>query len=775
MIKQLENYYVINTKELSYVFHINEIGYVVHDYFGNKLDDNQDLKVLGVKEDFPKGTMTVLDSNLNTFCADDNLSEISFSQKGDYKEPGLLIKNKVNGYTFDFRFNKYEVIKNPAELEELPSPHEIDEDLVITLKDESSEIYLELHYLVCNNYDVISRYSKIINKTNDELEVLKIVSMQLDLVNNNYELMNLNGGWISETHKETQEIHRGIYINDSKTGNSSGRHNPFFLIKNKNTLQDYGECYGFNLMYSGNHQELVELTSYNHLHLQSGINPHLFNYVLKANEEFTTPVALLSYSSVGLNKLSNRMHEYINEHVTNKEFRGSTRPILINNWEGTYFRFNESKLLSIARTAKKFGVELFVLDDGWFGTRNDDTQALGDYDVNKKKLPHDIQGLAKRINKLGLKFGLWFEPEAINPNSKLYKIHPDWAITTKNIKPSLGRNELLLDLSKEEVQNYIIDNISKILDRANIEYIKWDMNRSMSDIRFDDFDAGEFIHRYYLGLYKVLRTLTKKYPHVLFENCASGGNRLDLGIMHYFPQTWASDCSDPYERISIQEGLSYGYPQLCYTAHVSHHRNHQTLRDTTYNTKFCVASMAVLGYELMLNELTPIEKKEVKQQIAFYKEHRELIQFGDFYRIKTKEFEGDNAMFQIISKDRKESIIGYFNGLQSTTPKETILKGYEFKDDVKYLVSVYNTKHHLDQFGNLINMVLPLHINSDGILVPLINKYFGMDAEKEEYAVSGKLLKDGLILKCEWAGNGYNENVRVLGDFGSRLYYIREI
>ena len=426
--------------------------------------------------------------------------------------------------------------------------------------------------------------------------------------------------------------------------------------------------------------------------------------------------------------------------------------------------------MSIAKTAKKFGVELFVLDDGWFSTRNDDTQGLGDYDVNTSKLRHGLDGLAKRINKLGLKFGLWVEPEGINKYSNLYVEHPDWIIHMKDIKPSEGRNEYLLDLSRTEVQDYIIENVSNILSSANIEYIKWDMNRNMSDVC-----KPGYYHEYILGLYRVVKTLTDKFPKVLFENCASGGNRFDLGMMRYFPQTWASDCSDSYERLSIQGGLYYGYPQSSITAHVSHRHNHQLLRETPYSTKFDVASFACLGYELMLNELSKVEKKEIANQIQFYKEHRELLQYGDFTRIKDKKFEGDSACWMVSSKDKKQAILGYFNGLQSAFPKETVLKGNNFNEGKKYVIEVLNQPHSIHKFGNLVNMVSPIHLNCDGFLIRMYAKNATMPMEEEKYEVDGSLLNNGIILKSEWAGNGYNENVRVLVDFGARLYYIKQV
>lgn len=772
MIRNIDKHFIIDTKSLTYVFHINSVGLPIFDYFGDHIEvDKDSLSALGLKEACAKGTSTIQEKEINdSFSADNNLLEYSFAQKGDYKDPAIIVSTESRGYTMVFKYDNFEINHEIKELEELPSPHHMDEELIIRLKEVKKDLYLELHYLISNNHDVIVRNASLINKDKEEVLIEKMASLQFDNLNKDFSLLNLNGAWATESQATEQKIYPGIYINDSKTGNSSNKHNPFFLIKETRGTEDYGDVYAFNLMYSGNHQELVELNVYDHLHIQTGINPYMFKWKLQENETFNTPFALITYSSKGTNLSSQRMHEFINDCVVNENFGHCLRPVLINNWEGTYFNFKESKLLSIAKAAKEFGVELFVLDDGWFSLRNNDTQGLGDYDVNRAKLPHGLDGLAKKINKMGMKFGLWFEPESVNKDSNLYLEHPEYAITAKEVNPSQGRNQLLLDLSKPEVQDYIIDNVCATLASANIEYVKWDMNRNMSDVT----DAG-FYHKYILGLYKVIKTITSRYPKVLFEGCASGGNRFDLGMLRFFPQTWASDCTDPYERLQIQGGLMYGYPQSCITAHVSHRQNHQTLRSTAYSTKFNIAVFGCLGYELMLNELNKVEKEEIKHQISFYKEHRELLQFSPFSRKKEKSDFSSKTCFSVVSKDGSEGIIGVFSGVQTTRPAETILQCDGFLPGKKYKIQVLDQPHNLSLFGNLINMVVPVHLNCDGWIVRSYAKSTSMKMETEYYEVDGSLLKNGIILKSEWAGNGYNENVRILGDFGSRLYYIKRI
>lgn len=777
MIREQDKYFFVQTKSLSYIFHVNDLGVLIHDHFGVKLDVGDDKHFLGVKEAYPKGTSVILDSEKDpNFSLDNQLLEYSFASKGDFKEPALLMKNS-RGYTFDFRYESYEIRKGEdIKLDEsLPAPHHLDEELIITLKEVSLDIKVELHYYINNQYNVVVRSTVLVNNSGEDLVIEKIASMQLDIVNKQYYLTNLNGSWIGEAHARRQKLYPGIYINDSKTGNSSAKHNPFFSIAVKEMTEDYGEGYSFNLMYSGNHQELLELSIHDHLHIQSGINPFMFEWTLKNGEKFITPYALLAYSDKGTNLLAHRMHNFINNCVVNENFTHRLRPVLINNWEGTYFKFKESVLVKLAKQASKIGIELFVLDDGWFGERNDDSHGLGDYNVNKKKLPGGLTRLAKKINKLGMDFGLWFEPEGINKFSKCYEEHPDWIINTKGITPSESRNQYLLDLSKEEVQNYIIENVGNTLKSANIKYVKWDMNRNMSDVGSDRYNPGEFYHRYILGLYRCMRELTHAFPDVLFEGCASGGNRFDLGILRYFPQIWGSDNTDPYTRVDIQSGYYLGYPPSCVTGHVSHKTNHQMLRNTTYSAKFAVAAFTDLGYELKLDELTPLELSGIKKQIEFYKAHRELLQFGNFYKVQDKYYPGDDASWLVLSHDKKEAIISYFKGVTTVHTKETILKGFEFTEGKKYEVSVFSVEHDLKMFGSLINMVLPIHLKPEGHIISLVSKHRGMGGEVEKYVVDGSILNDGLILKSEWSGTGFNENVRVMGDFGGRLYYIHQI
>ena len=762
--------FILNTDNLSYVFHVDETGLVLHDYFGQLVNiDNFDIKALSQKNTVLKGTTVIYKEEMNpNLSMDVALLEFSFPHKGDFKGTPILLKNEKNGYVFDFQYDSY-TLNEKVEIEsELPTPHDASQELVIHFVEPSSKVRVDLRFLVFEKSNVIARNMTIVNESDAPLDVLKALSLQLDMFNNNYKVTHFTGGWATEMHDDTVPLVPGKVVHESLTGFSSHKTNPLFVIRNANASLDYGEVMVFNLMYSGNHINEVELNTYGIVRVTSGISPFCFDFKLDNGDKFETPYAVFTYSNRGVNQARINMHDFVNNHVVNPEFKEVVRPVVINNWEGTNFKFTESRLLNLAKNAYKFGAELFVLDDGWFGTRNDDTQGLGDYDVNKKKLPHGLDGLAKRINKIGMKFGLWFEPESINENSKLYNTHPDWVIANSTSKPSLGRHQLLLDLSKEEVQEYIIDNVSNILRSANIEYVKWDMNRHMSDIPSIQ-NNGEFFHRYILGLYKVMGTLVQRFPKVLWEGCASGGNRFDLGILSYFPQIWASDDTDAYERLRIQYNYSYGYPLSTLSNHVSSTPNQQTLRETALNTRFNVAMFGVLGYELLFSEIDKFDKERTRVLIQTYKERREIFQYGEFRALESN----DNSIrWQVLSRDKKHAIVGVYYILQEINPKDTTLK-VEGLVPGKYTVKSMGIEHDIREFGNALNMVTPFYVNPKGKLVALIANFIKMPADVDNYDVDSSLLSsNGIKLNPQWSASGINESVRVMRDFSARLYLI---
>lgn len=503
--------FILNTKSLTYVFHVDETGLLLHDYFGKKIDIKDfDIDAIKQKISVQKGTSVVYKQEVNKDLSMDTAQlEFSFPHKGDFKSTSILLRSDKAGYTYDFSYVSYKIKKDELDGKELPAPHDLSEELVIKLVDSSKKVSVELHYVVFEDCDVIARNIVVKNENSDDLHVLKVSSLQLDFINREFELLNFVGGWASEMNEASQVLVPGKYVHESRTGFSSQKVNPLFLLKNKNASLDYGDVYIFNLIYSGNHISEVELTPYGLGRVLTGINPFCFDYKLKENEVFKSPYAVMTFSDSGINGARSQMHHFVNDHVIAKRWKEELRPVVINNWEATYAKFNEFKVLKIAKRGKEFGAEMFVLDDGWFSNRNDDSHGLGDYWVNKKKLPGGLVRLSKKIHKLGMKFGLWVEPESVNEDSDLYRAHPEWTLCSTNVKPSQCRNQYLLDLSKVEVQDYILKNIFEILNSTEINYLKWDMNRHMTDLPNNEF-VGEFYHRYILGLYRVLREINEK-------------------------------------------------------------------------------------------------------------------------------------------------------------------------------------------------------------------------------------------------------------------------
>ncbi len=633
---------------------------------------------------------------------------------------------------------------------------------------------LKLVYTAFADCDVITRRTVIINDTNVTYTIRNISSMMLDLFGNDYVLKTFDGAWTRERHAHTKELVSGIYETGSFNGTSSSAHNPFIMLAKEDTVEKSGDCYAFNLIYSGNHRERVEVTEFGKVRTLTGINPYGFAYKVKKGEAFYSPEAVLTYSPHGYNGASHNMHKFVTDYIVPVKFKNRLRPILINNWEATYFDFNRRKLLSLADDAAKLGIELFVLDDGWFGTRNDDTTSLGDWTVNEKKLGGSLESLVNDIKAKGLKFGIWVEPEMISEKSRLYKAHPDWAVRVPGMESYLGRNQFILDYTRPDVRDYIVGILSNLFNSADISYVKWDMNRPITDAYSSgDTYPGAFYHDYVLGLYDVLLRLTKAFPDILFEGCSAGGNRFDLGILSYMPQIWTSDDTDASERMAIQEGTSYGYPTSTMGAHVSASPNHQTLRETGLDTRFNVASMGVLGYELDLTQLSHMERRIIGAQVKFYKEHRQLLQTGTFDRVMNR----DGMVIWQITDDKKDHAIALLYRERSEPNKSgDVLKATGLDEDGIYKVTVRECKVPIKSFGNLINMVSPVHIKEDGVMQAIIGKAYAMDSEKEEYIVSGGLLMyAGIKLNMRFIGTGLGEGSRVMGDHSSRLYTIDRV
>ena len=784
MITYENHIFHAQTDHVSYLIRVHEAGYLEQLYFGKKIRRASDYEALFEKFGTGYGNTTVTPSD-STMTLDNLCLEYSFAGTGDYRHMPMSLQMPDLGFSNNFLYDSHQIYEgtyaeNP--LTGMPyarngkkSSEEIVTTLDITLKDSVYPVYMHLIYTFFSTCDVITRRVKLENRAENEIAISKIMSMMLDLPDNTYSLHTFDGLWARERHEHRKELVSGLYVNDSTTGASSNRHNPFMILsKNKSTL-DEGSCIGVNLMYSGNHYEAIEVSEYGKLRVMTGINPYQFSWTLKSGEDFYTPEAVMTYSHSGQNKMSQNMHQFIQKHVIPEYWSGRERPVLINNWEATYFDFNKSKILKIAQEAKKLGMEMMVLDDGWFGNRKDDTSSLGDWKPNEKKLGGTLKELAEKINKMDMKFGLWFEPEMISEKSELYAKHPDWAVKSPDRVAYPGRNQLVLDFARQEVRDAIAEAVSDVLKNAPIAYVKWDMNRHLSDAYSASLGAcqGEFYHRYILGLYEVMGKITEAFPEVLFEGCSAGGNRFDMGILYYMPQIWTSDDTDANERMRIQQGTSAGYPLSSMGAHVSAVPNHQTLRDTSIETRFNVACFGVLGYEIDITTMTKAEKKAVSEQIKFYKEHRQLFQTGIFSRIESD----DNYMiWQVTSEDKKEAIVLLYQRLAVPNAGSDCLRPVALLEDELYEVSARKQYISIRQFGNLVNQVSPVPITNDGLIQSAVNKFYMLESEKEQYQAYGDMLMNaGIKLKQQFAGTGYNEQTRVMGDFSSRLYVIRSI
>lgn len=771
----------INTEKTSYIMSVLATGQMEHLYYGPKVETMRDYSLIQQKNDAPYGTMVYPSKDYENIGLDDQCLEYSSLGRGDYREAAIELVFADGSNTPDFLYKSHRLYEGRPEPEGLPYPRGNTanaETIEIKLTDSLHNMDLLLSYTTYYSYNIITRSARVINNSDKPARLKRLMSAQLDLFCGDWNLITFDGAWAFERKRNDRTLMPGIYINDSKTGNSSNRHNPFVMLASPNCNEFSGECYAFNLFYSGSHAEIAEKTHYGKTRLLNGINPSGFEWLLEAGEGFTSPEALLSYSAGGFNELSHGMHRFIEELVIPEAWVKKERPILANNWEATMFDFDKKKILSMAKEAAKLGVELFVLDDGWFGARDNDSKGLGDWEVNKKKLPGGLSGLAKSINAFGLKFGIWVEPEMVNEDSELYRAHPDWIIACPGRKAAYGRKQYVLDLCREEVRKYIIEEMSKVFSSANIEYVKWDMNRNISDPYSSSLNAdrqGEVLHRYILGLYEVLDCLTKHFPNILFESCASGGNRFDLGMLSYMPQIWTSDGTDAFARLSIQGGTSYAYPPSVMGAHVSDSPNMQTLRPSSIETRFNIAAFGLLGYEMDLNLLSTFDKKAIKEQIAFYKANRKLLQFGRFYRSLSKE-DTDKIIWTVVSPDGQKAIAGLFQGPVKVGRAQDLLTVPGLDPKTKYSIKGRRQFINVKAFGNLVNHVLPFKIKGDGMVHTIISSHYMYEMTEETYEAGGDILINyGIVLAQQFSGTANNDKLRILADYGSRLYILEAI
>ena len=703
------------------IFHINAgntsyvIGFknnnLVHAYWGKKISTFSSIE--NVLPELNPGFMS---SDAQTGIFKETLP-IEYSTFGnpDLRYPAFHAHYTDGSSITELIYKEHRIYGGKKCLEGLPSTFAAEDEaqsLEIVLCDAKTGVEVTLVYSAYENLDVITRSVRVKNNGAEAVDISNVLSASVDFVGGEFNMLTLNGAWARERHIQSVPVGFGLTAVESRRGASSHSHNPFFALADKTATEDYGRVYAMNFVYSGNFIGGAERNHHNITRMFMGINPFNFKWHLAPCEEFTAPEVVMVYSDNGFGDMSRTYHKLYKNHLCHGEWAHKERPVLVNNWEGTYFDFDEGKILDIARKAKELDIDLMVLDDGWFGKRDDDTTSLGDWFEDRKKLPNGVDGLSEKIEELGMKFGLWFEPEMVSPVSELYKKHPDWCLQVPQRKLSLGRNQLILDYSNREVCDYIIDVMSGILDRSKISYIKWDMNRNMSEVGslyLPPERQGEVAHRYILGLYYVMQTLNDKYPEILFEGCSGGGGRFDPGILYYMPQIWTSDDSDAVERLFIQYGTSFAYPAVSMGAHITAVPNHQVGRTTPIQMRADVALMGQFGFELDLSKMTDEEIAFAKLAIEKYKRLRNTIHNGDMYRLISP-FESNNAAWEFVSPDKREVVLACYNILGKPNGVAVYLKATNLCPD-----SMYEDTENgiLMSGGELMNIGLQINTGKD--------------------------------------------------------------
>ena len=674
--EKTKQFHLFNDR-ISYIIGILPGGEPGNLYAGKRIHDKEDLSYLIRLEN---RAMVVGAKDNELFSLELNRQEYPSFGTSDFRTPAFeLVEENGSSYSH-FRYVSHEIFDGKEKLPGLPAVY-TEEDgeaksLKLILKDEVTGVEIALLYTILRDYPVITRSASFSNKGESSVSLERAMSFSVDLPDQDYIWMQFSGAWGREKKPIERRIDEGITAVSSMRGNSSPNHNPFVILRREHTDEFQGEAFGLSLVYSGNFLTQAEADTYGTLRLMTGIHPSHFSWELKQNETFTTPEAILVYTDRGLNDLSQTLHCLYRKRLSRGIWKEKERPILLNNWEATEMSFTEESILKIAEKGREAGVELFVLDDGWFGARNDDSAGLGDWFVNTDKLPQGIKGLADKIHNMGLKFGLWFEPEMVNPDSDLYRRNPDWALAAPQRDPSLGRHQMVLDMSKPEVVDYLYERMHSIIKEASIDYVKWDMNRTISECYSTGRDAsrqGRVYHEYILGVYSLYERLIADFPDLLFESCASGGSRYDAGMLYYAPQTWGSDDTDAVERLKIQYGTSYGYPISSIGAHVSVSPNMQTGRKCSIATRAAVACFGTFGYEMDLNKLSDEEFEQIKQQIVFMKKYRGLIQSGRFYRLLSP-IKDNYCAWMVVSEDGKQAIVAYYRILAGANPPHRRLR-----------------------------------------------------------------------------------------------------
>lgn len=662
IMNQAEQVFTLQTKRTTYQMKAGDYGILLHLYYGARVEDCTMDYLLHRKDVGFSGNPYEAGED-RTFSLDTLPQEFPSYGVGDYRNNCVGVCQADGTRAADFRYVSWEIREGAHKIPGLPCLFDEDETaetLVIFLEDAASSLKLELYYVVFADRDVIARSARITNGGKEAVRLEKMMSACLELPNGSWEAIHFHGRHAMERRLERLPLMHGTMEVGSRRGTSSHQHNPGVILCSPDATEEHGGCYGLSLIYSGSFSMEIEMDQMDSVRAVCGINPEFFEYRLEPGEAFDTPQLMMTYSGSGLGRMSANFHSIIRHNLCRGKYKFARRPVLINNWEATYFDFNEEKILSIARQASELGIEMLVLDDGWFGSRDSDNAGLGDWFVNTDKLKGGLTDLVTGINSLGMKFGIWIEPEMVNEDSRLYREHPDWALTIPGRKPCRSRNQLVLDMSRSEVRDYVFDSIAAVLKSANVEYVKWDMNRSICDVysaALPKERQGEVYHRYVLGIYDLMERFTSSFPNILFEGCSGGGGRFDPAILYYSPQIWCSDDTDGIERLEIQYGTSFFYPISAVGSHVSAIPNHQTGRRTPLATRGVVAMAGSFGYEMDLNLLTEDEKEAVKAQVEDYKKYYDLIHNGDYYRLTSPQGDSGFTAWQFVSGDKTRTLL----------------------------------------------------------------------------------------------------------------------
>ncbi|WP_255574352.1 alpha-galactosidase [Halobacillus sp. Nhm2S1] len=710
--EETQQFHLTNGR-ISYIFHVMKNGQLGHLYYGKALRD-RDFRHFQDYENTNPSTTHVFEGDPG-FSLETVRQEAPVYGKGDFRTPAIILEEPKGASVADFRYKHHQTIKGKPKLEGLPATFAEEseaETLVVTLVDVQAQVEWELMYTIFRNLPVLTRSNRLTNNGEEPVILKHSMSASIDLPDADYEMVHLSGAWARERHIETRKLTPGVSSIGSMRGASSHQHNPFLALKRKETTEDSGEAMAMQFVYSGNFLAQAEVDQYDTTRLSMGIHPQAFQWKLAQGDSFQNPEVILTYTENGLNEMSQSFHDLHRSHLIAPRWMKKERPVLINNWEATYFDFNEEKLDRFTDEARDLGVELFVLDDGWFGKRNDDTTSLGDWFVDEKKLPNGIGTLAEKVKAKGLQFGLWFEPEMISPESELMKQRPEWIVGPPHRHQTLERNQKVLDFANPQVVDYLFERMCALIDETELDYIKWDMNRNITEPYSQYlYDQVNFFHQYILGVYELYERLTTKYPDVLFESCAGGGGRFDAGLLYYAPQAWTSDDTDAVERLKIQYGTSLAYPLCSMGSHVSAVPNHQTYRNTPLKFRADVAYFGTFGYEFDPSQLNEEEKAIVKEQITEFQSLRRLIHSGTFYRLASP-FENQDTAWMVVSEGKTEAVIGWYRAHYFPNPKnDQVLKLSGLDPRKRYEIEGMTATFYGDE---LMHRGLPLGVEFNG-------------------------------------------------------------